>query len=72
MYTLELMAMAMAGVGLIAALSFTMYSALPNAAFDMAAEHGRYSGLGIAGARIDQTPGNRRDVRLGSLQGHSA
>jgi hypothetical protein len=44
MNTLELIAMAVAGVGTVAGI----YSVLPPTALNLAAEHGRYSGLGSA------------------------
>jgi flagellar motor component MotA len=48
MNTLELIAMAVAGVGTVAGIALAIYSVLPPTALNLAAEHGRYSGLGSA------------------------
>jgi hypothetical protein len=71
MSMLLLIAMAGVGMGLVAAISLTIYAVLPHTALK-AAEHGRYAGLGTRDDFVNHTPGNRPIAQAGSLQGQSA
>jgi hypothetical protein len=64
--------MTLVGMGLIALLSFALYTLLPRAALDFATEHGRYAGLGIRDELVGPKSGNRPIVDVHPLQGHAA
>lgn len=71
MQTLALVVFILVGTALIAALSVTLYLALPQLLWDGAARHGRFSGLGVRNPPSGKTAGHAPAAGPGRLLGQT-
>lgn len=66
-----LIILSVVGVLVVGGLPLLAYSKLPKKAMDLASQHGRFSGLGVA-EPAGSTTGNTPVPSIGSLRGQTA
>ena len=70
MSVIEIVVLALFGMGLIAGASLALYSVLPERALGLASAHGRYRGLGVQDSSTVRTSGRRPVAAPFGAAGH--